>query len=212
MSSKRRLWTGDWERDSALLAEELAAARRLRLPVPSEPEQAHAGPTQEPYAVPPPLAAARLTPTPARAPRAAAASRRIRRRLPARTVAVVVVALALIAAVALALTAALSSSGHSSPNSAAVREADSWLGVQLVAGPGGSAVIETVSPSGAAAFAGLEPGDVISQVNGHAVGDLGAAADAIDAMSSGQQALITVERGSAVYSTSFPMPARPGGP
>ncbi len=122
------------------------------------------------------------------------------------------IALLLIAAVAVAVATVSGSSDNPSVNSASVREADNWLGVQLVAGPGGSAVIETVNPNGAAAFAGLEPGDVISQVNGHATGDLGAAANAIDAMGSGQQALITVERGSAVYSTSFPMPARPGGP
>jgi membrane-associated protease RseP (regulator of RpoE activity) len=202
MSSKRRLWTGDWERDSALRAEELAAARRLWRPGEPEPEPDQGGQASAPPAIPQPV----------RAPRPARAPGQTRRRLPARTVVPVVVALLVIAAVAVALTAVLSSSDHTSANSASVRKADSWLGVQLVAGPGGDAVIETVNPNGAAAFAGLEPGDVISQVDGHAVGDLGAAANAIDAMRSGQQALIVVDRGSAVYSTSFPMPARPGGP
>ncbi|HWE34414.1 MAG TPA: PDZ domain-containing protein [Solirubrobacteraceae bacterium] len=210
MSSKRRLWTGDWERESALRAEELAAARRLRRPGEPEAEPEQNGQTPTPV-VPPPTPPARPTPAPIRA-RGPASARQIRRRLPARTVLPVVVALLVIAAVAVALTALLSSSDHTSANSASVREADSWLGVQLVAGPGGSAVIETVNPSGAAAFGGLEPGDVISQINGRAIGDLGAAANAIDAMGSGQQAVITVDRGSAVYSTSFPMPARPGGP
>jgi hypothetical protein len=207
MSSKRRLWTGDWERESARRAEELAAARRLRRPGEPEPEQDGQAP-----APPVPVAATLTTPPPVRAPRPARAPRPPRRRLPARTVVPVVLALLIIAAVAVALTALLSSSNHASASSASVREADSWLGVQIIAGPGGSAVIETVNPNGAAAFAGLEPGDVISQINGHAIGDLAAAANAIDAMGSGQQAVITVDRGSAVYSTSFPMPARPGGP
>jgi PDZ domain len=211
MSSKRRLWTGDWERESALRAEELAAARRRRRPGEPEPEPEQDGQVLA-RVVPPHPAATRQTPAPAPARRPAPAARQLRRRLPARTVVPVVLALLVIAAVAVALTALLSSSDHTSANSASVREADSWLGFQIVAGPGGSAVIETVNPNGAAAFAGLEPGDVISQINGHAIGDLGAAANAIDAMSSGQQAVITVERGSAVYSTSFPMPARPGGP
>jgi PDZ domain len=211
MSSKRRLWTGDWERESALRAEELAAARRRRRPGEPEPEPEQDGQALA-RVVPPHPAATRQTPAPAPARRPAPAAPQLRRRLPAPTVVPVVLALLVIAAVAVALTALLSSSDHTSANSASVREADSWLGFQIVAGPGGSAVIETVNPNGAAAFAGLEPDDVISQINGHAIGDLGAAANAIDAMSSGQQAVITVERGSAVYSTSFPMPARPGGP
>jgi hypothetical protein len=211
MSSKRRLWTGDWEREAALRAEELAAARRLWRPGDPEPEPEQDGKTPA-AVVPAPTPAARTAPPPVRARSSAPAAGRTRRRLPARTVVPVVLVLLLIAAVAVALTAVLSSSDHKSVNSASVREADSWLGVQLVAGPGGGAVIETVNPNGAGAFAGLEPGDVISQVNGKAVGDLGAAVNAIDGMSSGQQAEITVERGSAVYSTSFPMPARPGGP
>jgi membrane-associated protease RseP (regulator of RpoE activity) len=213
MTQPRRLWTGDWERDSALRAEELAAARALRgdqsEPEPRDeqaPAPAPAGPTPAVS-----LASSLATMWHAIASGLAA----LRRRLTARLVVPIATALLLIAAVAVALTALLNSSSGSTNTptvSPAVLEADRWLGVQLAAAPGGSAVVETVDPNGAAAAAGLEPGDVISQVNGRGVGGLAAAASAIDRMGSGQQALITVSRGSAIYTTDFPMPARPGGP
>ncbi|HEV3054703.1 MAG TPA: hypothetical protein VGX45_08630, partial [Solirubrobacteraceae bacterium] len=99
MSSKRRLWTGDWERESALRAEELAAARRRRRPGESEPE-----PEQDGHAparvVPPPAPAVRPRPAPARGRGPSPAARQLRRRLPARTVVPVVLALLVIAAVA----------------------------------------------------------------------------------------------------------------
>jgi S1-C subfamily serine protease len=138
----------------------------------------------------------------------------VRRRLPARVVVPVLTALLLIVAVAVALTVVLSS-GSSSNNhvsSAALREADRWLGVQLVAGPGGSAVLETVAPNGPAAFGGLEPGDVISQVDGKAVDSLAAAVNRIDGLSPGQQVLIVVDRGSALAAGTLVLPARPGSP
>jgi membrane-associated protease RseP (regulator of RpoE activity) len=211
MDLNRRLWTGDWEQDSAARAEELAAARRQRRPWEPEPEPEQPEPATAAW--PPPAAAPA-----SRRPRTPLAVRLapVRRRLPARIVVPILTALLLIAAVAVALTSLLSSNSNSNSNdhvsSAAVREADRWLGAELVAGPGGTAVLETVDPNGAAAFAGLEPGDVISQVNGQAIDSLGAAANAIDGMSSGQQALIVVDRGSGVAAASFAMPARPGGP
>lgn len=219
MQPERRLWTGDWERDSAARAEELAAARRRRQPWEPEPEleaEPEAERERQPAtAVSRPQPAPTRPPAPRR-PRTPVAARLapLRRRLPARTLALVLIGLLLIAAVAVALTAVLSSGSSSDhhASSAAVREADRWLGVQLVAGPGGSAVLETVDPNGAAAYGGLEPGDVISQINGQAVDSLGAAANAIDGMQQGQQAVIVVDRGSAVALGSFPMPVRPGSP
>ena len=47
MSSPRRLWSGEWEHDSALRAEELAALRRARAQAPA-PEQPAAGPEAQP--------------------------------------------------------------------------------------------------------------------------------------------------------------------
>jgi S1-C subfamily serine protease len=137
------------------------------------------------------------------------------RRANRRVAAVAVLGLAVIVGLAFALSALFSDS-RNSPNgpvsSAAVTEAERWLGVQLVPLAHGGVAIETVNQAGAGAFAGLEPGDVISQIGGRSIFSIGDAARAIDNLSPGDQAVITVNRGSAIYSTSFPMPPRPGGP
>jgi serine protease DegQ len=222
MSSPRRLWTGDWEQDSAQRAEELAERRRL---LAGQPE-----PPAEPTPEPPddgrrPSVAQYLV----RALRALAAGAvgllrllgagivglvRLIRRANARVAAGVALAVVLIVALAFALSALFGGgNGANSPvTSAAVAEAERWLGVQLAPLAHGGVSIETVNQSGAGAYAGLEPGDVISQIDNHSIFSLGDAARAIDGLSPGDQALITVNRGSAIYSTSFPMPPRPGGP
>jgi PDZ domain len=192
MSSPRRLWSGDWERDSALRAEELAARRRARGEQPEQPEQLFE------------------EAAPSRARQLGA----LRRRLKARYVLPVALAALLIAGVVFALTALLG--GSSSPNSpvtsAAVTQAERWLGVQLVPLAQGGVAIETVDSNGAAALGGLEPGDVISQIGGKSIYGLADVARMVDTLNPGDQAVITVNRGSAIYTTSFPMPSRPGGP
>ena len=96
--------------------------------------------------------------------------------------------------------------------SASVVQAERWLGVQFASLPHGGVSIETVTPNGAGALGGLEPGDVVSQIGDRSIYALGDAARAIDRLNPGDQAVITVNRGSAIFTTSFPMPARPAGP
>jgi hypothetical protein len=216
MTSPRRLWTGDWEQDSALRAEELAARRRARV---DEPVIETAEPVVEAR---PSLAARVLAPLRAgvlalvallrggaRALRAGA------RRTNTRVAAFSALGIVLIVGIAFGLNALFGGSGGSSNppvSSAAVTEAERWLGVQLVPLNRGGVVIETVNQSGAGAAAGLEPGDVISQIDNRSIFSIDDAARAIDGLNPGAQALITVNRGSTIYSTSFPMPPRPGGP
>jgi membrane-associated protease RseP (regulator of RpoE activity) len=137
------------------------------------------------------------------------------RRANARVAAVVAVALALLVGLAFGLSALFGGSGSPATapvSTAALNEAQRWLGVQLVPLAHGGVAIETVSQAGAGAAAGLEPGDVLSQIDGHSIFTLSDAARAIDAMSPGDQALIVINRGSEIYSTSFPMPPRASGP
>jgi membrane-associated protease RseP (regulator of RpoE activity) len=137
------------------------------------------------------------------------------RRANARVAAVAALVLALLVALAFGLSALSGGSGNpaSAPvSAAALNEAQRWLGVQLVPLTHGGVAIETVSQTGAGAAAGLEPGDVLSQIDGHSIFTLGDAARAIDAMSPGDQAVIVINRGSEIYSTSFPMPPRASGP
>jgi S1-C subfamily serine protease len=74
-------------------------------------------------------------------------------------------------------------------------------------------VMEYVDPGGAAASEGFEPGDTITQIGNRPINGLGDVAKAFHDVQPGDQVAITVNRGSAVYSASFPMPSHPpGGP
>jgi membrane-associated protease RseP (regulator of RpoE activity) len=217
MSSPRRLWSGDWEHESALRAEELAALRRARAQQPA-PEEPAAGPEAQPPAPLRPTAAAILKRVLAAVLALLGAIGRalfaLRRRIKARIVVPIVLALALVVAIAFAVSALFggSSGSNLAATSASVVQAERWLGVQLASLPHGGVSIETVAPNGAGALNGLEPGDVISQIGARSIYGLGDAASAIDRLSPGDQAQITVTRGSSIYTTSFPMPARPAGP
>jgi S1-C subfamily serine protease len=73
------------------------------------------------------------------------------------------------------------------------------LGVQLDAAPAdGGARIVSVSPGSAAAAAGLQPGDVITSVNGKAVRDATDVARAIQHLAPGTSASIARQRGGKV--------------
>jgi membrane-associated protease RseP (regulator of RpoE activity) len=225
MSSSRRLWTGDWERDSALRAEELAERRRQRAEQPApapapEPETVAAGDHRSLVAS---IAAAVVAVVEAVGAAVLAVLRLLRsaarrtvslvRRANARVAAVAALVLALVVALAFGLSALFggsSSPGSAPVSAAALNEAQRWLGVQLVPLARGGVAIETVSQNGTGAAAGLEPGDVLSQIDGHSIFTVSDAARAIDAMSPGDQAVIVINRGSEIYSTSFPMPPRSG--
>ncbi len=214
MSSPRRLWSGEWEHDSALRAEELAALRRVRAPAPAP---------EDPVAEEPP---APLRPTAAPILKRLLAGvlallgalgtglLALRRRFKARILVPIVLALALVVAIAFAVSALFGGSSNSNlaATSASVIQAERWLGVQLASLPHGGVSIETVTPNGAGALGGLEPGDVISQIGDRSIYALGDAAHAIDRLNPGDQAVITVNRGSEIFTTTFPMPARPAGP
>jgi putative serine protease PepD len=84
-----------------------------------------------------------------------------------------------------------------------------WLGVEFSMLPQGGVTIETVTRGGAADNAGLAPGDALSQIDGHPINTLENIVSAFKSLRPGSQITITVDRGSTIYTTSFPMPPRP---
>jgi S1-C subfamily serine protease len=84
-----------------------------------------------------------------------------------------------------------------------------WLGMQVDSVNAGTVVIETVAPGSAAEQAGLEPGDVITQVNGHPIDATSQIAGAVASLHPGAYVEIQVNRGSTVFDTRALMSAPP---
>jgi S1-C subfamily serine protease len=84
-----------------------------------------------------------------------------------------------------------------------------WLGMQIDSVTAGSVVIETVAAGSSGELAGLEPGDVIAQVNRRPIDATGQIARAVASVRSGAYVEIQVNRGSTVFDTEAVMSAPP---
>jgi hypothetical protein len=124
------------------------------------------------------------------------------------------VAVLLIAVVAVGAVVLFGSGSSANANvTAQISSVSRWLGIQLTHVPNRGVVMEYVNPGSAAANEGFEPGDTITQIGNRPVNGLGDVAKAFHGVQPGDQIAITVNRGSSVYSASFPMPSHPpGGP
>jgi hypothetical protein len=121
----------------------------------------------------------------------------------------------LIAVVAVAAVAVFGSGGSGPSNAnaspAAIASIQRWLGVQLTDVPNRGVVFETITPNGLAAAEGFEPGDTLAQIDNHAINGYGDIVKVFSTVKPADQIAITVNRGSSVYTASFPMPPRPSG-
>ena len=225
MSGPKHLWSGDWQQESAAVSEELADRRaipadRRAIPADREPTVSPALHTRH---------APHTLHAPAR-PRAVVLARRpgLRHALP-----VVLAAALLLAAGAYGLTALLGSSGPRAsataggsfgppaataggPSVSAASTTPSrpsrpvrWLGMQIETLPPGAAVIETVGPTSAGELAGLEPGDVIVEINNRPIHDAGEIGAAIRGLRAGDLAALQISRGSTLFSTQATLAAPP---
>ena len=70
-----------------------------------------------------------------------------------------------------------------------------WLGMEIITVPGGSAVVDTVTPGGAGDKAGLTPADTIVQIDNHAVTGSASIARAVRGKRRGDMVTVTVVRG-----------------
>ena len=212
MTAPRRLWSGDWRVESAAHAEELANRR----------EQ-----SQEPAGARPELDAARsvraravawLQTARGRLARRNAGERRpARRNARARRVALVILPMLLAGGATYAVVSALS--GSSAQNPATSSEAPGWLGVDMTSFPfgggslplGAGALIAAVAPGSPAAAAGLEPGDVITQIDNRPVASPSDVEAALAGMHVGEHVQIQYNRLLVSYSTEATLAARPRG-
>ncbi len=217
MSAPRHLWSGDWRFDSASAAEELAKRRtRIEDTEVTEPELAPpAGPS----------VTARLL----------AWLREVRQSAdelftrgwaswahPIRVGTGVALAALLSAGIAYAAVSLVIGSGSQSP--ATAKSAPPWLGVDVGgsfpllggnllsgSGLGVGVIVANVAPGSPAAAAGLEPGDVITQIGNHAVATPAEVTSAIAGLHAGDQVQIQYQRGLTAYTTAATLVARPAG-
>jgi S1-C subfamily serine protease len=91
-----------------------------------------------------------------------------------------------------------------------------WLGIDTVPfagasfpGIGGGVMIADVASGSPAAAAGLEPGDVITQVGSRQINSPGDVTAAIAGLHPGQQVQIQYQQGPIVYTTQATLAAKP---
>jgi hypothetical protein len=190
MGGPRHLWSDEWRQESSAHGRELAAqrARAGRAPVPT-PAPPPSGPT----------AVARLR----------ALLRAIRPRLRWRPrrgftggrrvrVAVFVgLLLVLGAGAAYAVDSALTGGGSS--NQTVASGYQRWLGIDLYNSPFGGPIVVGVAPGSPALVAGLQPGDVITRVDGHPVATVSEFVSAISGKHAGDRVVFQLQRGGVTY-------------
>jgi S1-C subfamily serine protease len=113
-----------------------------------------------------------------------------------------------------------SDSGSSPPATASAAAAPAWLGVDMgTFASGGSSsfpsvggvVVTDVVPGGPAAVAGLQPGDLITQIDNRQVGSPNDVDSVLVGMHPGQQVQIQYQRGPFAASAKVTLAARPKG-
>jgi membrane-associated protease RseP (regulator of RpoE activity) len=188
MTGPKHLWSGDWQSESDAASDQLAG-RRLKTPEP------------EPTA--PPAAATRARPrfSLPRRPRLG------------RPFLLGSAAAVLVVVVGYGLVALFGSSGNSTtagPFAATTSSRPvSWLGMEIATVPPGAAVIETVRLGSPGDRAGLEPGEVILEINNRPIGGAGDIAGAIRGLHPGDRVVLQISHGSALYQTQATLAAPP---
>ena len=198
MTAPRHLWSGDWQRESATAAEELAEGRRAT-DAPAEPPSAEPAPAR-PSALARTLAVVRNVD-----------ARRVRRAV------LIGFATLLSAGAAYAAVSALVTTGtqHSAgaQQASGVANARAWLGVETTRFPlTAGAMIVDVVPGSPADAAGLQPGEVITEVDNHPVQTPADLESALAGMHAGERAQIGYQLGPSTYTTQVTLQVRPARP
>ncbi|HUO71245.1 MAG TPA: PDZ domain-containing protein [Solirubrobacteraceae bacterium] len=201
MTQPKHLWAGDWERDSAAAADDLANLSPRAWPQHPETERPAPAPVK---ATPAPAPVKATPPPPARPaePRRPQERRRVRRPS-TRAVLLSLIALLLIAGAAYGV----STLGGSSSTAAAM--GTPWLGARLGSLPTGGALVSSVTPGGPAASAGLKPGDVIIQIQGRPVSAAINVSSAVGALNVGDSLQILAVRMGHEFATTVTLGSQP---
>lgn len=127
-----------------------------------------------------------------------------------RRVALAAVAATLLLAGAVYAVAA-SLSGSSSTTSAATIGSRAWLGIDVATTPQGGVMVVDVFPGSPAQAAGMEPGDVITRLNGKPVFSPSDVTSAIASAHPGERIRLQYQGSGVSYSSSVPLGTRPAG-
>jgi hypothetical protein len=196
MSSPKHLWSGDWERDSAL-----ADADRANQAGPSLPAPVRAPPAPAPSE---PSAVARLLGAASSVGRRLGELRLPRVGRPQRRLALVI---ALAALIIVGGAYALSSSGGSGPGTPSA--STPWLGLQMESVPVGRVLVAAVVPGSPADHAGVGVGDLILGVNGKAVSSPGDVDAAVSGLRVGDRVRLQIERGPLTFTVPATLTTQP---
>lgn len=200
MTAPRHLWSGDWRRESADAAEKLAERR---------------GPTNVPADLPP------TGPAPAHPSARARVLGALRNATGRRFRAVILIGVPTLLSAVAAYGAVSALVASRVQNSAPARQppgvsgAPAWLGVKTTSVPlANGAMIVNVAPGSPADAAGLQRGDVITEVDDHSTQTPGGLESTLAGLHPGQQVQIAYERGSSAgtYTTRATLQARPNAP
>lgn len=206
MSAPRHLWSGDWRLESSAHGDDLAAGR-TRVTTPDDPD--------------PPAAPRRTRPTlrerlRALVARIGAALGRLRR-LPLgtrrqRRIALVAVGLTLIlAGAAYAVTSAVVGGGSGGKTPAIASGTGAWLGIDVATSPQGGVMVVDVFPGSPAQAAGMEPGDVITQIDGHQILTPRDVRTAIAGKHPGDEVQLQFQGSGTSYTTKVALSSPPAG-
>jgi hypothetical protein len=203
MSGPKHLWSGDWQNQSAAASDELADRPvKPAAPKPPAPPATRPAPASRPAPAPRPARARRRPSMPSRP----ALSRPL----------LIALSALLVIGAAYGVTRLFGGSGSLTPTTGAgglVASGSSrpitWLGMEIQTVPPGVAVIETVKLGSQGDRAGLEPGDVILQVNNRPIDGTGDIAGAIRGLHSGDRVALQVSQGSALSETEATLTAPP---
>jgi PDZ domain len=216
MTPPRHLWSGDWRRESAEAAHRLAE-RRGPVDAPTEPRDAEP-PTPRPSAldrfraalqdIELPRLRRRVT-IPARL--RSADARRIRGAVLLGAAMLLAAGAAFAAVSALRTSGSHASSASQTPSASSIRPG--WLGVDTALFPlTNGAMIVDVTPGSPADNAGLQPGEIITEIDGRPVQGPGDLEAALAGMHAGQRVQIGYEQGPSTYTAQVTLRARPPGP
>lgn len=202
MTAPRHLWSGDWQRESAAAAEEFAK-RRGPADAPAEPPPAEPPPAEPAPAPPSPLA------------RYLAALRGVDGRRVRRAVLIGVATLLSVGAAYAAVSALTSTADNpaGAQHASGGGIARAWLGVDTTSFPlSAGAMIVDVVPGSPADAAGLQPGEVITEVDSHPVQTPADLESALAGLHAGERAQIGYQLGPSTYTTQVTLQIRPPGP
>ena len=129
-----------------------------------------------------------------------------------RRIAIVAVALTLLlAGAAYAVTSAVVGGGSGTPTSTIASGPRAWLGINVASTPQGGVMVVDVFPGSPAQTAGMEPGDVITQINGHQILTPSDVRAAIAGEHPGDQVQLQFQGSGTSYTAKVPLASPPAG-